>query len=523
MVPRLLAAYSTPPQSTVYQTSGMGFLTTMMPRRRWIWGSAYAAAGVAAAIGLTYGSGDGASADAPSAAAGHVALTQGTHTAAAAAAARPAAGAPSSTAPRSAPERDVAFAGHTFRIPGSWKVVDLTTNPNACVRFDVHAVYVGTPGAQEDCPADGVGIPTGALLIQPAAHSSPTETTDHAIADTLTSTAPGISVTAAYGSDRSAVLGLLESAGLAPPGAVPAGASPEPSATVPSSSPGTPSASSSPAVGMRSAVTPATASPYAVVAGSISQATNGFTGLGFDACAAPSASAMQAWAASPFQAVGIYIGGADRACLQPNLTAAWVSQQVAAGWHLMPLYPGPQASQLASPQSQGVAAADDAVAQAAALGLGPSSVLYYDMESYQSSYTSAVMTFLSAWTTEIHARCYLSAVYSSENSGVHDLVANAATVTEPDIIDIANWNGQADDDPGATPASLWVGRRVHQFLGGANDSPTYGGVTINIDQDYLRLTNVRCEIAVNPVPTPSSTPHSLTVRGPQGCLAWAAQ
>ena len=50
---------------------------------------------------------------------------------------------------------------------------------------------------------------------------------------------------------------------------------------------------------------------------------------------------MQAWGASPYRAVGIYFGGDNRACAQPNLTAGWVTEQRAAGWHLMPIYLGP--------------------------------------------------------------------------------------------------------------------------------------------------------------------------------------
>ena len=40
--------------------------------------------------------------------------------------------------------------------------------------------------------------------------------------------------------------------------------------------------------------------------------------------------------------VGVYIGGLNRACSQPNLTASWVREQVAAGWHLIPTYVGLQ-------------------------------------------------------------------------------------------------------------------------------------------------------------------------------------
>jgi hypothetical protein len=35
-------------------------------------------------------------------------------------------------------------------------------------------------------------------------------------------------------------------------------------------------------------------------------------GLGFDACTAPSRSAMSGWSASPYSAIGVYIGGANR-------------------------------------------------------------------------------------------------------------------------------------------------------------------------------------------------------------------
>ncbi|HEX8929897.1 MAG TPA: glycoside hydrolase domain-containing protein, partial [Actinomycetota bacterium] len=131
-----------------------------------------------------------------------------------------------------------------------------------------------------------------------------------------------------------------------------------------------------------------------------------FTGLGFDACAAPSRSAMRAWDSSPYRAIGVYIGGLNRACSQPNLTASWVAEQVAAGWHLIPTYVGLQAptsscsscAKLSSGSAtlQGAAAATDAVEQARATGIGPGSPIYFDMESYSrtSSATNATLTFL---------------------------------------------------------------------------------------------------------------------------------
>lgn len=47
-----------------------------------------------------------------------------------------------------------------------------------------------------------------------------------------------------------------------------------------------------------------------------------YTGKGFDTCAAPSTSTMNAWGASPYRAVSVYIGGNTRACAQPSLTSS---------------------------------------------------------------------------------------------------------------------------------------------------------------------------------------------------------
>ena len=52
---------------------------------------------------------------------------------------------------------------------------------------------------------------------------------------------------------------------------------------------------------------------------------------------------MSAWGASGYRAIGVYIGGTNMACAQPNLNSAWVSGQSAAGWHLIPIYVGLQA------------------------------------------------------------------------------------------------------------------------------------------------------------------------------------
>lgn len=222
-----------------------------------------------------------------------------------------------------------------------------------------------------------------------------------------------------------------------------------------------------------------------------------FTGLGFDACSAPSSSAMNAWLKSPYRAIGVYIGGVNRACSQPNLTSNWVTAQTAAGWHLIPTYVGMQAptsscsscAKLSAGQAtaQGTAAAVDAVERAQEVAIGPGSPIYFDMESYSrtSSASAATLTFLAAWTNKLHALGYLSGVYSSSGSGVADLADQwGSGYSVPDDLWIANWNGAQNTTDPEVPAGAWTPhRRIHQYRGGHNE--TYGGVTINIDNDYV--------------------------------------
>ena len=99
---------------------------------------------------------------------------------------------------------------------------------------------------------------------------------------------------------------------------------------------------------------------------------------------------MKAWRAhSPYRAIGVYIGGSDKACAQPNLTSAWLRNEAATGWHFLPLYVGPQAGfgELTAPAKQGRAAASDAVMQAERLGFSARTPIYYDMEAFAPSRT----------------------------------------------------------------------------------------------------------------------------------------
>jgi hypothetical protein len=223
-----------------------------------------------------------------------------------------------------------------------------------------------------------------------------------------------------------------------------------------------------------------------------------FTGYGFDACTAPSIGALDAWAASPYRAVGIYIGGVNRACHDGNLSATWVSTSLSLGWSLLPLYVGLQApcvgqagltlisTNTTTAASQGAAAADDAIAKAQAFGLPAASPIYFDMEGYSTTNaacTKSVQTFVSSWVTELRAGGFVAGVYGSAASTIRDIAVLGTSM--PDDAWIANWNGvQSVFGDKYVSDSLWANhQRVHQYKGGHKE--TYGGVTLSIDSNYV--------------------------------------
>jgi hypothetical protein len=205
------------------------------------------------------------------------------------------------------------------------------------------------------------------------------------------------------------------------------------------------------------------------------------------------------------------------ACAQPNLTAAWVGAESAAGWHLIPIYVGLQAPanlcgcagiDPSQASAEGVAAASDAVAQAQAVAIGAGNPIYFDMEGYPRGGTnsSAVLAFLSAWTAQLHAAGYKSGVYSNADSGIRDFVAQLGTgFKEPDDIWIADWNGQQTTSDPYVPSGDWAShQRLHQYDGGHDE--TYGGVTINIDGNYLDgATAAAAPVGPTVAPAPALT------------------
>ena len=372
----------------------------------------------------------------------------------------------------------VSYAGYRFDVPASWPVINLAQQPQTCVRFDLHAVYLGTPAANESCPGWLLGT-TEAILIQPAPAGLPRQSAENLVTNQITASAPGIAVSATFDTNPAEIVQILASAGWS---------APRLTAAAPAGRGGPARELTNSAAPVRDAAAASSPVPPPELPATVANDV----GLGFDTCTAPSSGAMQAWLLhSPYRAVGIYIGGADSACDQPNLTAAWVREQAAAGWRFIPMYAGPQAAlgQLTSPAQQGAADADDAVAQAQGLGFGPGTPLYYDMESYPPDEAGPVIAFLAAWTIQLHRLGYDAGVYASSDSGVADLAQSYQSGSDvtPDVIFDALWNGQANTaDSHYLPGEWTGGRRLHQFSGNASQS--FGGVTMVIDQDYLDVT-----------------------------------
>ncbi|GAA0277819.1 hypothetical protein GCM10010302_14350 [Streptomyces polychromogenes] len=412
--------------------------------------------------------------------------------------------------------RAVDYRGLHLTLPAGWRVVDLDRDPGACLRLDLPTLYLGHAGAQARCPGPrAVATRADTLHLEPLADAPPR-------ADVPTLAVGGGAALPAAEGDSGEVRYALRGPGVM--ATLSYGAAPEAVRTLLAHAvdavgepPGRPQdAAEEAAADAADTVTALTATAAAPVP---ARAQGAFTGEGFDACTAPSRSAMDTWrAGSPFGAVGVYIGGRARACAQPQLTADWVRRQLAAGWHLMPIWVGPQpwnssttglSTDPSEANDQGREAAEGAAGAARALGLPPGTPLYADLENYddRDTWDAPVVAYVTAWTVRLHALGYHAAAYVSASSGAKALAAHYAQApgAMPDVLWVARWNGAAsvtDADMGLTPgAAQWPGpRRAHQYKG--DHDATYGGVTINIDRSRVDVDPA----ALTPLPARATAP-----------------
>lgn len=375
----------------------------------------------------------------------------------------------------------ISYHGYEVDVPASWRVVDLDADPGACIRFDSPAVYLGTPGEVSDCPADISGGRTAGLVISPLdAKSAATASADTATATTETGAAKAKSV-----NDRIQV--AVEDAGVLVSAAHNSRTEDQVRAALDSARLG----EGARAAKLSSFDTGAAKARAPIVApGTLND-------NGFDTCTAQSQSTMDAWRESPFKAVGIYTSGVNRACGQDLLTPEWVGTQFTNGWQFIVIHHGLEApcnprydevfsTDPATARQQGVDEANGAVEAATALGFGAGSAIYVDIEAYDGC-TEAVMSFVSGWAEGLRQAGWLSGMYSSGSSGVADLCDNYTNdqYTMPDHLWFGWWNGQADTDSGPYCSNDYFtgGRRLHQYTG--DEPETHGGVTVNIDRDFL--------------------------------------
>ncbi|MGP7996353.1 MAG: glycoside hydrolase domain-containing protein [Streptosporangiaceae bacterium] len=413
----------------------------------------------------------------------------------------------------------VRFGGYTFQVPVAWPVYQLDRDPGQCERYDRHAVYLGRPGAGQQCPAHLVGrtttisvqpgqpgpAPAGPAFGGPAAGPAgraggpvPGASANDEVRASLPGS--GLTVTGTYAGSARGVLSIIRSARRAAPAhrarqAHRAARRPDPARRHRAHR------------ARRSLAQVMTRSAARLAAGPgpgrrprrrrLDQLRS--ARHGFDTCAAPSLAVMRAWYPE-FSAAAVYLGGPEASCAQPNLTASWVRDVTGMGWVLIPTYVGPQAScspfsvriRAAHAAAQGRAAARAAISRARQLGMGRGTPIYYDLEAYRSRDArcrTAALVFLGAWTRALHARGYAAGLYSSASSAARDMGAARSVhrhrLARPDSV----WFGLWDTGPNVRglpylPGGWWRGRhRIKQYLG--PHLRTVRGYRVDIDSDWV--------------------------------------
>jgi Domain of unknown function (DUF1906) len=444
-------------------------------------------------------------------------------------------------------EKTISYGGLEVSVPARWPVYWLNKDPNRCVRYDQNAVYVGTPGVNQDCPAGLIGRDDTISIAGPAAGNAPLKAGRQALVEgkPVAALTPGTivqdpslhefavampaaapSVDATYGTDptlveralatirqikpQSGPLGrpktvwtesgwpILTAIG-AFPAPTPTGTStPTPKPTPKPTPTRTPTPKPTPKPTPTRTPTPKP-TPIPIPTPTPTPIPPISAQAGFDTCTAPSLTTMQAWRPK-YSVTAIYIGGQMMACDYGNLSASWVGQAETMGWSLMPTFVGLQApcdsfsgkinpSQAAA---EGTAAANQAVANATSFGLGAGTPVYYDMEGYDhtnAACRTAVLTFLDAWDRQLTAMDYVSGVYSSADAAVTDLQSTTEiaghALAEPQAIWFAFWDNSTNMS--GSPylnASVWpVADRSKQYAG--NQNVSVGGISLNIDQDWV--------------------------------------
>jgi hypothetical protein len=463
---------------------------------------------------------------------GAVAASHGAAARAPAAAAR----APAARAAAGAGTKAVAFAGYTIEVPAGWPVYRLARDPHRCVRYDQNAVYLGQPGANQQCPAHLAGrVATLSLAVAgltaaerrqlPARGVIAWDSADHEMGALLPR--HGLSITATYGAARQikGILGTLRWAATGQPAATALvrGVPRHPAVRgAPRQAPRALEAlAGPPGAGRRAA-------PRAGLAAAGAGLLPGRPGRGrhhhrhhkchyrcchhrlchprwikmpvkgMDTCTAPSLRAMRSWHHA-FKAAAVYLGGPEAACGWGNLSAAWIRASVRMGWAMIPAYVGPQAPctrfrvriRAGRAESQGRASARNAIRLARLLGMHRGAVLYDDMEAYRPHHgrcSRPVVAFLDGWTRELQASGYRAGVYSSAAAAARDLgryrYVYGHPVARPNSLWFALWDGRRNlRGVPYVRNNWWHAHRIKQYRGARHRR--IGGIRLSFDSDLV--------------------------------------
>jgi hypothetical protein len=230
-------------------------------------------------------------------------------------------------------------------------------------------------------------------------------------------------------------------------------------------------------------------------------------GEGLDSCAAPSIAQMEDyWTDSPYYYWGIYIGGDERSCSQPNLTKGWINDVMSGSasydymaWQLLPLWAGPQdpcesgfgnyiSTNTTTAYDQGVEQAGDAYDAWVGLGQSSNTPIVYDMEFTGNTITStclaAIKSFISGWDDELGvAPAQKSGVYTSSDAG--DLNDFASIAHVPNFIYGAYYDGDPSvNDMEGVASNHWVDQQRHkQYLDNNYEPSPNGKADLLVDND----------------------------------------
>ena len=218
---------------------------------------------------------------------------------------------------------------------------------------------------------------------------------------------------------------------------------------------------------------------------------------GIDTLSCPVVGNMTSWSDGSYShdaAVGIYIGGKNATDkVQANLTANWVSTVSCYGWGLLPLWVGPQAPgsvcSTCAPLSDlsyngsysiGLGEANAAVSRMQALGM-TSGIVYYDLETYNTTSTAAPNGLVQGWVTGLHSAGYDAGVYGSPYNAADWLVQSP-----PDDVWLIATNHSSTSVNGQVPLadSNWANdQRLSQWQD--NVPEDVNGYTLTVDYDLL--------------------------------------